>query len=151
VIETERLRLVELTVNEAEAILEGRSSRDYADGYPGDGTLVAAAIVAKSNGALAPWTTYQVRLRDDDRVVAGVGFIDAPDGDGRVHVRFTETDEARAGEHTAEALAALIDFARAQGAARVVAETADPRMAEAYLAAGMTSAGICGGLRRFEA
>ena len=150
-IETERLSLVELSVDEARAILEGWRAPNYADGYPSEATLIAAAIVVHSNGELRPWTTYQVRLHKDDRVVAGVGFLDEPDGDGCAHIRFMETSEAAAEGYTSEALKALIDLAYDEGAAKVVAETADSRMAEAFLEAGMNPVGICGGLRQFEA
>jgi RimJ/RimL family protein N-acetyltransferase len=151
VLETERLRVVPLSVEEAEAIVAGRRREAYADGYPADGTLVAAAIVIASGGTLGPWTMYQARLRENDRVVAGLGFIDPPDDDGHVRIGFSETEEARAGEYAAEALEALIAFARSSGAAKVTAETADPRYAEVFLAAGMQQVSVCGGLRHFEA
>jgi RimJ/RimL family protein N-acetyltransferase len=106
--------------------------------------------VVKTGGALSPWTMYQARRREDHRVVVGLGFIDPPDDDGRVRVGFSETEEARAEGYAAEALGALIAFAREQGAT-TIADTADPRVAEVYLAAGMNPVGICGGLRQFEA
>jgi hypothetical protein len=150
VIETERLRLVPLSVKEAQGILDGVRSDRYADGYPSDGTLVAAAIVVKTAGALEPWTMYQARLREGDRVVAGLGFIDPPDEQGRVRIGFSETREAREAGYAAEALEALIAFARGQGAT-VIADTADARVAEVFLEAGMGPVGICSGLRQFEA
>jgi RimJ/RimL family protein N-acetyltransferase len=149
VIDTERLRLVRMTAEEAESILAGHRSECYADGYPSDGTLVAAAIVLKSGDELGPWTMYQARTREGDRVVAGLGFIDPPDAEGRVRVGFSETAEAQAEGYAAEALAALIAFAHERGA-KVVADTADARVAEVFSDAGMSPVGICGGLRQFE-
>jgi RimJ/RimL family protein N-acetyltransferase len=150
VIETERLRVVPLSVEEAEAIVAGRRREAYAEGYPADGTFVAAAIVVASGGKLGPWTMYQARLRTDGRVVGGLGFVDPPDGDGRVRVGFSETEEAREQGYAAEALEALIAFAHHEGASRVTAETADPRFADVYTAAGMEQVAVCGGLRHFE-
>jgi RimJ/RimL family protein N-acetyltransferase len=143
--------VVPLSVEEAEAIVAGRRQDGYADGYPADGTFVAAAIVVAARGGLGPWTMYQARLRHGDRVVAGLGFVDPPDDHGRVRIGFSETAEAREAGHTAEAVEALIAFARANGAAKVTVETADPRAAEVYLAAGMQQVAVCGGLRQFEA
>jgi GNAT superfamily N-acetyltransferase len=151
VIDTARLRLVPLAVDEAKAILEGRRAADYTDGYPSDGTLVGAAIVIAAGEGLGPWTIYQARLRDGDRVVMGLGFIDPLDVDGRVRIGFSETDEARAEGYAAEALEALVAFAKREGATFVRAETADPRAADVFLEAGLAQVAVCGGLRQFEA
>lgn len=148
-LQTRRLTLVPLSVEEAHAILDGRRAEHYADGYPSDGTLVAAAIVVKTGGELTPWGMYQARVRATGRVVAGLGFIDPPDADGEVHIGFSETEEARADGYTAEAVEALIGFAREQGMT-VVAETADPRAAAVFTEAGLEAAGVCSGLRRFR-
>ena len=147
--ETARLNLVPLSVEEASAILEGRRSERYAEGYPGDGTLVAAAIVVKTGGALAPWTFYQARIKETGRVVAGLGFIDPPH-DGQVRVGFSETREAQDAGYSPEAVEALVAFAREQDL-RVIADTADPRVAEVFREAGMEQRGVCGGLMHFEA
>jgi hypothetical protein len=151
VIETDRLHVVPLSVEEAEAIVAGRRQDGYADGYPADGTFVAAAIVVATRGSLGPWTMYQARVRADDRVVAGLGFVDPPDDEGRVRIGFSETAEAREADYAAEALAALIAYAHEQGATTVTVDTADPRAADVYLSAGMQQVSICGGLRHFEA
>jgi RimJ/RimL family protein N-acetyltransferase len=151
VLETERLRVIPLSVEEAEAIVAGRRRDAYAEGYPADGTLVAAAIVIATKGSLGPWTMYQVRQRSDDRVVAGMGFVDPPDAEGRVRIGFSETEEAREHEYAAEALGALIAHAHDSGATKVTVDTADPRHAEVYMAAGMQQVSVCGGLRHFEA
>ncbi|MEA2127064.1 MAG: hypothetical protein QOI80_3846 [Solirubrobacteraceae bacterium] len=112
---------------------------------------MAAAIVAAAGDDLGPWTMYQARRKDSDRVVMGLGFIEPPDGDGRVRIGFSETDEARADALAPEALEALVAFAKHEGATFVSAETADPRAAEVFLEAGLTQVAVCGGLRQFEA
>jgi ribosomal-protein-alanine N-acetyltransferase len=151
VIDTDRLHLTPLTPDEAHAIMEGRESPDYAPGYPAEGTLVAAAIVATAGEELGPWTMYQARTREEGRVVAGLGFIAPPDEAGEARIGFSETEEARAEGYTAEAVGALVSLAKREGARLVVAETADPRAAEVFLEAGLEQVSVCGGLRHFQA
>jgi len=155
---TPRLRVVPLSLDHAEAILDGRrpDGANWADGYPTDSSLVAAgyAVTAAAEGhELGPWTVYQVIRRSDDRVLAGMGFFGPPAG-GAVHVGFSESDEARADGATPEALSALIAFARRQaGVERVCADTAvtNRRVAEVLEGAGMRRTGSDGELVFYEA
>jgi RimJ/RimL family protein N-acetyltransferase len=148
---TERLRLVSLSPDDAQAMLEGRTpdGADWAPGYPADGTLVAAAMIVAAEGTLEPWTMFQATR--DGRVVCGLGFIEGPDADGAVRIGFSETAESRAAGYTAEALAALVSFAHAQGATAVRADTADPRRASVLREAGLEQVAVCGGLVQFAA
>lgn len=111
---------------------------DWADGYPSDATLVAAAllVVAEREGRdLGPWGVFQVTR--DGRVVGGMGFIEGPDDSGAVRVGFSETDAAREHDDVANALAVLIAHAREHGATEIHAEAGTPRAAEVLAAAGM--------------
>lgn len=135
-----RLRLIPLTPEAANALIEGRvpEGADHADGYPSDATLIAAAIVvvaAREGRDLGPWQLFQV-LREG-RVVGGMGFIEGPDGDGAVRIGFSETPEAAAEGYSAEGLAALIAYAHEQGATSVRAEAGHPRLAAVFADAGM--------------
>lgn len=157
-IATARLRVVPLSLDEAEAMLEGRrpEGANWAEGYPTDSSLVAAgyAVTAAAEGHdLGPWTVYQAIRRVDGRVLAGMGFF-APPAGGSVHVGFSESEEARACGSTAEALEALIAFARRQpGVERVCADTAttNRRVVTVLEAAGMRRTRSDGELVFYEA
>lgn len=141
-----------MSLPEAAAIMDGvrPEGADWADGYPAESTLVAAAllIVADRDGRdLGPWGVFQV-VRDG-RVVGGMGFIEGPDADGAVHIGFSQTDEA--GEDVVIALRQLIAHARRHGATLIRAEAGEPRQIEALLAAGMREVGLDHGVHLFEA
>src|SRR3954469_14815232 len=92
-IETPRLRLVPLSLPDAAALVNGHQpdTARWADGYPTDGTLVAAGFVvtAEAEGRpLGPWGTYQIVRRSDGVVVGDCGFLSAPDSHGFVHVGY---------------------------------------------------------------
>lgn len=148
------LRLVEMSLQDAAAIMEGTRppGADWADGYPSDASLVAAAIVvvAERDGRdLGPWGVFQV-VRDG-RVVGGMGFIEGLDAAGCVRIGFTETEAARRSDDVVNALAVLIGHAKEHGATRVLAEAGTPRAAEVLAGAGMHEVGAEDGVRHFEA
>lgn len=153
-IDTHRLRLVPLSVADAATMLDGGvpAGARWAEGYPADSTLIAAAIVvtsAREGRDLGPWAIFQV-LRDGV-VVGGMGFIEGPDATGAVRIGFSETAQARAAGCAAEGLTALIAYAREHGATLVRAEAGHPRLAEVFAAAGMRATGEDDGVVHFEA
>lgn len=130
-----------MSLDDAVAITEGvrPDGADWAEGYPAEATLVAAAMVLvadREDRELAPWGVFQA-VRDG-QVVAGLGFIGLPDADGVVRIGFSETSAA--GDDMAVALAELIAHARAHGATGLVADAATARAAEVLTAAGMREA-----------
>lgn len=159
-IDTPRLRIVPLSVEEADAMVHGQrpAGGDWAPDYPTDATLVAAGLVvtAQAEGReLGPWTPYQVRRRADGIAVGGCGFVlGEPDRDGRVQVSFSIVESAQGHGYGAEALSALIAFAKSQpGVTRVLAETAHTNAygIGVYERAGMRRVGANGQLVFFEA
>src|SRR5205085_2825647 len=69
-IETPRLRLVPISLVDAEAMLHGQTpaGRAFAPGYPTDRALIGASIVvaaAREGRKLGPWTTYMIVRRED--------------------------------------------------------------------------------------
>jgi RimJ/RimL family protein N-acetyltransferase len=159
-VDTHRLHIVPLALEEAEALLHGQRPVDdhWAPDYPTDATLVAAGVVvtaAAEGRDLGPWTAYQVQRREDGMAIGGVGFsLGEPDREGRVRVTFSLVDSAAGHGFAAEAVHAMIDFAKRQpGVTRVLAETAEtnPQGLCAFEHAGMRRAGAHDGLVSFEA
>src|SRR3954453_752086 len=92
-IETQRLWLGPLSLGDPATIVNGHQpdTARWADGYPTDGTLVAAGFVvtAEAEGRpLGPWGTYQMVRRSDATVIGDCGFICPPDARGHIHVSY---------------------------------------------------------------
>jgi hypothetical protein len=153
VLTTPRLRIVPLSLANADAILHGivPGSANWAPGYPTEGTLVGAGIVvtAAAEGVdLGPWTFYQA-VRDG-RVVGGVGFHARP-VNGRVPLGYGATDEADAEDLMPEALGALVSLARSQGVVAFAdAAEANARRIEILGRAGLRRAPARDGIVLFE-
>ena len=140
----------------AEALVHGhRPRRRYAEDYPTDGTLVAAAICRSRPRAdrSGPGRCTRRGRKEDDRVVAGSASSTAgPTARARSSVGFSETAPRRGQGYAAEAVDGAGDLARAPpGVTRVIAETADHRRAVRGLpGGGHAPRRLCGGLRYFE-
>ena len=156
---TPRLRIVPLSLDEASAMVHGQRPVEdrWAPDYPTDASLVAAGIVlaAEADGfALGPWTGYQIVRRSDGLVIGGCGFVlGGPDPQGRVSIAFSIVESLDDESYAAEALRALIAWAKSQpDVTRVLAETAatNTRGVRVYEQAGMRRAGSDGQLVFFE-
>ena len=141
-------------------MLHGRRPREprWAPDYPTDSTLVAAGVVvtaAAEGRDLGPFTSYQIIRGEDGIAVGGCGFVfGGPDEQGCVQVSFSLVASAEGHGLAAEAMEALIGFAKGlPGVARVRAETAQTNTAglEVYEQAGMRLAGWDGELVLLEA
>ena len=149
---TARLRLRELTVDEAEAIRAGRRVGDdrYADGYPlpdtGDGLRLFLRHGDERYG-------FSLIVRLEDEVVIGeIGFV-SPPHDGSVTIGYAIVTDARRQGYATEAIAALSEWALAQpDVAEVHAQTLpdnEPSV-RALLRAGFVEEGSSPELRRFS-
>jgi len=159
VIETPRLTLVPLTLDQADALVHGHRppAANWADDYPTEGTLVAASMVlaAEAEGRpLGDFTAFQIRRRDTETAIGGCGFVlGPPDPFGHVHIGFSVVPSERGHGYEAEAVEAIVRWARAQPeVTRVMAETACTNLdgIAVYQAAGMRRAGSDGDLVHFE-
>jgi RimJ/RimL family protein N-acetyltransferase len=158
-IEAQRLQLVPLTLADAAALVNGHQPETvrWAEGYPTDGTLVAAGFVvtAEAEGrALGPWGTYQIVRSSDGVVIGDCGFLGPPDHHGWVHVGYGVVEGERHQGYATEALTALIAWAKDRPeATRVLADTACTNLASIRVmeGAGMRRAGSDGDLVYFEA
>ena len=126
---TRRLLMVQLDVEEAVALVDGRggNGRPWAPGYPDDGALVAAGLVmtaAQHGQDLGPYGTYEIIRRSDGAVIGAAGFLGGPDETGAVRVGYGLAESARGHGYATEALKALLQWARGQdGLTCVLADT----------------------------
>jgi RimJ/RimL family protein N-acetyltransferase len=158
-IQTQRLRLVPLSLGDAAALVNGHrpEAARWADGYPTDGTFVAAGFIvtAEAQGrVLGPWSTYQMVRLSDGVVLGDCGFLGPPDHHGWVHVGYGVADSAREQGYATEALSGLIAWAKERPeVTRVLADTACTNHASIRVmeGAGMRRAGSDAGIVYFEA
>jgi RimJ/RimL family protein N-acetyltransferase len=126
---TRRLLMVQLGVEEAVALVDGRGGGDrpWAPGYPDDGALVAAGFVmtaAQHGRDLGAYGTYEIIRRSDGAVIGAAGFVGPPDETGAVRVGYGLAESARGHGYATEALKALLKWARGQdGIICVLADT----------------------------
>jgi RimJ/RimL family protein N-acetyltransferase len=128
-IETERLCLHQLEVEEARGLLQGRADPEWpwvAD-YPIQGTMIAVeAFVRAIDAGAKPgrYGVYQLVRCMDRRVIGDIGFHGPPDQHGSVTVGYGLAASARGHGYATEALRALAAWALAQPeVVRVEADT----------------------------
>lgn len=142
-IETERLRLVPLSLADAMAMVNGvrPDGARWIDGYPLEGTLVAAGMVVTAEAEGRPlgiWRNHQVVRREDETVIGDCGFDGPPDADGDVHLGCALCAGAQRNGFAREAVAAMLAWAHRQPAVRhVLAEASTPEAKRLLRAAGM--------------
>jgi GNAT superfamily N-acetyltransferase len=125
---TRRLLMVQLGVEEAVALVDGRGGNDrpWAPGYPDDGALMAAGFVmtaAQHGRDLGPYGTYEIIRRSDGAVIGAAGFQGQPDDTGSVRVGYGIAESARGHGYATEALRALLQWARGQDGLTAVMPT----------------------------
>lgn len=122
---TERLDLRLMSLEDIQALLEGRPADGYpwAPGYPLDGTLVAAAMQVQLHEAGEPigdFGQFQVVRRDDCVVIGDIGFHAPPDEFGDVSIGFGVVPVVRGEGYATEALRAMLAWALEQPEIRTV-------------------------------
>jgi RimJ/RimL family protein N-acetyltransferase len=128
IIRTARLELGAIEVADARLLMEtGRpNGRRRADGYPTDGSLVAAGMIvtaAQEGRDLGPFTSYLIVRRLDGAVVGDCGFHGPPDDTGTVLIGYGVAESCRGRGYATEAVEALVAFAHLQhGVRRVLAD-----------------------------
>lgn len=128
-IRTARLRLRQVSAEEASELLLGRQDPEHpwADGYPIEGTLDAARgfLFAAGTGVVhGDFGMYQIIRLEDGKVVGDIGFHGPPARDGSVTVGYGLAPSARGQGYATEALRAIIDWSlNVAGVLRVKADT----------------------------
>jgi GNAT superfamily N-acetyltransferase len=113
------------TGDDARAVLDGRRSMAWADGYPTAGDVeMATSICDGSRQAVDvefPWGPWVVSHAG--RVVGGVGFHGPPDQVGSVEIGYGVAAEFWGQGVATRAVLAMLAVARENGAVRLVAGT----------------------------
>ena len=124
-LQTERLRLHLLDVDEARALLKGQAQPDlpWVPDYPVEGSLIAAEAYVRAIEAgqqLGPYGMYQIIVTKQGVVVGDIGFHGPPDPAHSVTVGYGLAPSARGHGYATEALRALIAWAMTQPEVRRV-------------------------------
>ncbi|MFJ9826464.1 GNAT family N-acetyltransferase [Streptomyces sp. NPDC101160] len=148
IIETERLLLHPLSVDDARRIVDARPAPGdrWAEEYPGAGDGRSAQGFLNGvaeRGDPGAYRPYAIQLLADGTTVGGIGFHGPPDADGVVTIGYGLVPGARGKGYASESLRALIARAREAGATAVRGDAdldniASQRVMEA---AGMTYEG----------
>lgn len=117
-----------MSPGEAERVVAGDpdSSARWGPGYPTEGDVAAMRRflgVCAATGDPRPFSAFEIRRREDGLAIGGVGFHGPPDHDGTVTIGYGLVPSAQGEGYASEALRTLLEFARAQGVARVRGDT----------------------------
>ena len=118
-LETPRLRLRPLTIEEATALHEGEvvDGLRYGDGYPMPDTRDGVGLFLKHG--VVDYGFHLILRREDDRVIGEIGFVGPPEY-GVVTIGYAIVPEARRHGFATEAIVALTEWAIAKPEVDVV-------------------------------
>jgi RimJ/RimL family protein N-acetyltransferase len=119
-IETERLRLLPLTRQQAERIVaENRDGQGWTTGYPrADDQDVARLFLVHNPGGETLFGPLQIVDRHTGLVIGGIGFFWPPDADGKVEFDYGIAPEVEGRGYATEALRGLLAWAFGNGRVR---------------------------------
>ncbi|WP_323182301.1 MULTISPECIES: GNAT family N-acetyltransferase [unclassified Streptomyces] len=147
-LQTRRLILVPLDADRARRLVAGTPGPEdrWAEGYPDAGDRVGAERylrVLADTGDPAPYGAFEIQRRSDGLLIGGAGFHGPADEEGGVIAGYGLVPAVRGRGYAAEALRALLEHARAHGAASVSGDTDRENTASQHVmtAAGMLPAG----------
>jgi len=155
-ITTARLLLVPFTMIDVERLLNGIRQPDWSPGYPTEGDLEIAQMVAQTRAdsfADDGFGPYKIVERASATVIGGAGFVAPPGSDGAVEIGYGLAPEWRNRDIATEAVRGLLEFAWSHPAVeRVFARTDPSNLASARVLekAGMSFVRIDAGLRYYE-
>lgn len=143
-LQTPRLVLLPLDADRARLLVAGTPGPQdrWAEGYPDAGDRAGAERylrVLADTGDPAPYGAFEIQRRDDGLLIGGAGFHGPADEEGRVVAGYGLVPAVRGRGYAAEALRALLEHARAHGAASVSGDTDRENTASQHV---MTAAGM---------
>lgn len=116
-----------MSAAEAGRVLAGeRGDALWAPGYPDTGDVAGARRFLNTcaeSGDPQPFGAYELRRRADGYAIGGLGFHGVPDRTGTVTIGYGLVRSARGQGYAAEALRALLAFARQQGVTAAIGDT----------------------------
>ena len=127
-LETRRLLLVPFSRSDADAVLAGVRQSNWSAGYPTEGDVEIARMVAKSpddSNRPDSFGTFKVVERESGLVIGGAGFLGPPDTAGAVEIGYGLAPEWRSRGLATEAVLGLLAFAWSQPSVRRVFATTD--------------------------
>lgn len=159
--DTERLRLVPMTLSLVDAELEGRLAQALhaelpPDWPPGEHDHDALVFFRRQllGGAPLGWGSHYVLTRDErPTVIAAAGFHGPPDEHGVVEIGYSIVEHARGRGYATEVVLALVEVAFESGSVqRVVARTHEGNAASiaVLVRCGFTQFEASGDMRGFE-
>jgi len=118
-LETTRLRLHALTLEEAEVLDSGAlpDSWSYAEGYPLPDTKDGVGLFLRHGDG--DYGFHFVIRREDERVIGEIGFVEPPKG-GSVTIGYAIVPSARRLGYATEAIVAVTEWSLAQRDVRSV-------------------------------
>jgi RimJ/RimL family protein N-acetyltransferase len=120
-VQTARLTLHSLTMDEWAAVVEGTGVSGVPD-YPTEGDLIVAGLIAAGQWPSGEWGPLQIRRIDDGLAIGGVGCKGEPDADGRVEIGYGIAQSARGFGYATEAVLGLLGWLPEQDVREVIAE-----------------------------
>jgi RimJ/RimL family protein N-acetyltransferase len=133
-----------MSPSEAERVVAGEpdSSARWAPGYPTEGDVAGARRflnVCASTGAPQPFGAFEIRRREDESAIGGLGFHGPPDHNGSVTIGYGLIPSVQGKGYASEALRTLLAFARARGITSVQGDTDHDNIASQHV---MTAVGM---------
>ena len=126
---TKRLVLVPFLHGDAVAVLSGARQSDWSAGYPTEGDLEIARMVATRQGEVdspEEFGPYKVCERQSGLVIGGAGFLGAPGERGAVEIGYGIAPEWRNRGVATEAVGRLLAFAWSHPTVQRVVASAHP-------------------------
>lgn len=128
-LETRRLLLVPVTRSDADAVLSGVRQSNWSEGYPTEGDVEIAQMMAKAAADSTRFDLFgpfNVVERESGMVIGGAGFLGPPDDQGAVEIGYGLAPERRNRGLATEAVFGLLAFAWSEPSVQRVFATTDP-------------------------
>jgi RimJ/RimL family protein N-acetyltransferase len=112
IIQTAQLDLIPVEPSDADTILSGKRSSDWAIDYPTEGDVVIARLVAERSARRTDaYVPHKIILRVSGQVIGGCGFLGPPNSSGSVEIGYGLAPSHRGKGIATEAVRGLVEQA----------------------------------------